>query len=223
MKAVMISIQPKWVEKIANGQKTIEVRKTRPKLETPFKVYIYCTKQGKWYVYGGLGDKECLFRNPDTGKIKFDFAWELMCCHNEYSRDNFLSGKVIGEFVCDRIIGVDIDIDGIGIFNRQTGHHIEKETCLTRDEAWEYLSNKIGYGWHISDLKIYEKPKELWEFFTKGDCDAEICYMCSNFHMGRGWLDASYKDEDDCIVYGIKPLTRPPQSWCYLEEKENEE
>ena len=44
MKAVLISIQPKWVEKIANGEKTIEVRKTRPNLQTPFKCYIYCTK-----------------------------------------------------------------------------------------------------------------------------------------------------------------------------------
>lgn len=31
MKSVLISIQPKWVEKIANGEKTIEVRKTAPK------------------------------------------------------------------------------------------------------------------------------------------------------------------------------------------------
>ena len=45
-KAVMLSIRPKWVEKIANGEKTIEVRKTRPKLDTPFKCYIYCTLQG---------------------------------------------------------------------------------------------------------------------------------------------------------------------------------
>ena len=42
-KSVMISIRPKWCEKIVNGEKTIEVRKTRPKLNTPFRVYIYCT------------------------------------------------------------------------------------------------------------------------------------------------------------------------------------
>ena len=46
-KAVMISIRPKWCEKIASGEKTIEVRKTKPKLETPFKCYIYET-QGWW-------------------------------------------------------------------------------------------------------------------------------------------------------------------------------
>lgn len=42
-KAVMLSIRPKWCEKIVSGEKTIEVRKTRPKLDTPFKCYIYCT------------------------------------------------------------------------------------------------------------------------------------------------------------------------------------
>ena len=45
-KAALISIKPKWCEKIANGDKTIEVRKTRPKMNTPFKCYIYCTLQG---------------------------------------------------------------------------------------------------------------------------------------------------------------------------------
>ena len=44
MQAIMISIHPKWCELIASGKKTVEVRKTRPKIETPFKCYIYETK-----------------------------------------------------------------------------------------------------------------------------------------------------------------------------------
>ena len=43
MKSVLISIQPKWCELIASGKKTVEVRKTRPKIKTPFKCYIYET------------------------------------------------------------------------------------------------------------------------------------------------------------------------------------
>lgn len=43
-KTVMLSIRPKWCEKIASGEKTIEVRKTRPKLDMPFRCYIYCTQ-----------------------------------------------------------------------------------------------------------------------------------------------------------------------------------
>ena len=43
-RAVLISIQPKWCELIASGRETIVVRKTKPKIPTPFKCYIYCTK-----------------------------------------------------------------------------------------------------------------------------------------------------------------------------------
>ena len=76
-KAVLISIRPKWCEKIVNGEKTIEVRKTKPKLETPFKCYIYCT----------------LPKYPHEDFIATD-----------YPRPQFYGGgKVIGEFTCDRI------------------------------------------------------------------------------------------------------------------------
>lgn len=63
-KAVMLSIRPKWCEKIASGEKTIEVRKTRPKLDTPFKCYIYCTQSGvalgAWGKHGKvIGEFTC--------------------------------------------------------------------------------------------------------------------------------------------------------------------
>ena len=79
MKAFLMSVNPKWVEKIANGEKTIEVRKSRPKLETPFKVYIYET-QGEY----------------KTGMGVFAYGIELKGTKKG-------KGKVIGEFVCDRI------------------------------------------------------------------------------------------------------------------------
>ena len=44
MKAILISIQPRWVAKILNGEKTLEIRKTMPKCDLPIDVYIYCTK-----------------------------------------------------------------------------------------------------------------------------------------------------------------------------------
>lgn len=47
MKSVLISIKPRWCGLIANGQKTVEIRKNRPTLETTFKCYIYCTKDPK--------------------------------------------------------------------------------------------------------------------------------------------------------------------------------
>lgn len=197
MKSVLISIQPKWCELITSGKKTIEVRKTRPKLETPFKCYIYCTKS-----------KEVMFT----------------VFLNEPDREvEYLSGKVIGEFVCDFIDETyPIHVPQINktIYTDEwvKGSRAEN-ACLSIEEISEYGKGKPLYGWHISNLKFYDKPKELGEFFVKGECEnLDFCRFCSNFHEGRGWLDGSTCDEDDCITFGIKPIRRPPQSWCYVEE-----
>ena len=217
MKSVLISIQPKYCELIASGKKTVEVRKTRPKLETPFKVYIYCTKQGKQFFHGGIGEKECLFKNPDTGKIKFDYSFELMCCRNEYTKDNFLSGKVIGEFVCDEILELAQNENG--------GYYIPKVqfgyACMTVAEAKTYGQGKTLYGWHISDLVIYDKPRELSEFKYhcryEYDDDFKHCSGCDYYHFSN---TPSNGREEWCGCDGLKRLKRPPQSWCYVERRE---
>jgi predicted transcriptional regulator len=163
MKAILMSIRPKWCELIINNKKTIEVRKTKPKIKNPFKVYIYCTKSSKsrQTVCGSivLNDDE-LYKHPQQG-IKYGNSIELMGC-DDYGKDNFLNGKVIGEFVCDNIITVDCD--SVNPFNKETKEYINNETCLSRNDFWEYTHGICAYGWHISDLKIYDKPKDLSEF-----------------------------------------------------------
>lgn len=72
-KAVLMSTQPKWCELIANGKKTVEVRKTRPKLKTPFKVYIYCTK----------GKLALLRDDTDTEKYKYE-VWKYAEFHKSW-------------------------------------------------------------------------------------------------------------------------------------------
>lgn len=133
MKSVLISIRPQWCEKIASGEKIIEVRKTRPKLETPFKCYIYCTK----------GEGDCLWR---WSTITYDTQFP-----NE--RPNRLDGKVIGEFVCNYINKIYVP------FGDKTGG-----TCLNAKEIYDYVNRDFCYGWHISELKIYDTPKPLSEF-----------------------------------------------------------
>ena len=87
-----------------------------------------------------------------------------------------------------------------------------KKTALTVKEFKDYLDGNSGYGWHISELKIYDKPKELGEFkpwceeSRKTDDNLEICCNCKN----------AFSDEDG-IFFGCG-VTRPPQSWCYVEE-----
>lgn len=166
-KAVLISIRPKWCEKIASGEKNVEVRKTRPNLKTPFKCYIYCTQSGG--VRRLVGER----------------------------------GKVIGEFVCDRIDRlVRVGFDGSGepaeycICNYDMSvwpmDGICEDACLTKEELEKYLGGYEGYGWHISNLKIYDTPKELSKFTGKQN-----------------------------TRFGVAPyeIKRPPQSWCYVEGK----
>ena len=193
MKSVLMSIQPKWCELIASGKKTVEVRKTKPKLETPFKVYIYCTKPRK-FIRAGCGTYEdTLFLNPDTNEIKCDQPWELMCCEKDYSQDNFLNGKVIGEFVCDNIEIIEYN---------PSFYFMRHGACLKVCELWDYGKGKTLYAWHISNLVIYDKPRELSEFWK---CNYPFdCGVCDYF---------------DGFTMSCEKPKRPPQSWCYVESE----
>lgn len=169
-KAVLISIKPKWCEKIASGEKTIEVRKTRPKMNTPFKCYIYCTQGGV-----ALG------------------AWGK-------------HGKVIGEFTCERI--ALIAYDG-GELSSTTNAAFSPATCLTQSEIIAYIGDKGRcYGWHMSNLRIYDTPRELSEFRRATDpcdsCHAEYTWECTGCKKLSG------------------DIKRAPQSWCYVEEVRDE-
>ena len=173
MKSVLISIQPKWCELIASGKKTVEVRKTRPKLETPFKVYIYQTIDG-----GAKYD-----RIVSSG---------LIC------------GKVIGEFVCDQIIDIPYSQYFVDYYHTMPQEDLEA-TCLDMGHIDEYLLSKNGYGWHISDLVIYDKPRELSEF-KKPCTHKNDCFTCDRYdYIGHRCYD---------------DITRPFQSWGYVESEE---
>ena len=192
MKSVLISIRPKWCELIASGEKTIEVRKTAPKIETPFKCYIYCTKDVK------DSDRLCVLNKQRRAEYEGLLA---VCAYLEECPENHSigNGKVIGEFVCDKIIDIVPIQDGGGYV--MYGGAID-DTCFSDKKLNDYLNGNGGYGWHISDLKIYEKPKELREFETLAisrDWERGI----NPFIIKRRWY---------------KPATRPPQSWCYVEE-----
>ena len=205
-KSVMLSIRPKWFEKICGGEKTIEVRKTRPKLETPFKCYIYCTQASVRYqtICGcHVLNSDELYRHPEHG-IKHGDSIELMLCEN-YTKDNFLNGKVIGEFTCDRIFPINVFDNGS--IQNWLFEHMER-SCLTYEELAGYIGNKkTGYGWHISDLKIYDTPKELIEFHTWKKCKS-----CSK----SGYESTACIYDENCMIPAA--ITKAPQSWCYVEE-----
>nr|DAH31724.1 MAG TPA: hypothetical protein [Caudoviricetes sp.] len=178
-KAVMISIRPKWCEKICRGEKTVEVRKTRPKMETPFKCYIYET-QG-WVEK----DNIMVFK---------------------------LGGRVIGEFTCDRIYKLETRSPGGSYLvdgeDKPTTNRVARESCLGLADMHRYLQSKAGYGWHISELKIYDTPKELTEFHTWKKCKS-----CSK----SGYESTACIYDENCMV--PVAITKAPQSWCYVEEQ----
>lgn len=141
MKAVMLSLRPQWCEKIFNGSKTIEVRKSRAALDIPFKVYVYETK------------------------AQFVKSVRGACTTYGYGR-----GKVIGSFVCDRIVDIQINGDDCGNYWHEWDDECDiEDMCLSYEELETYLGKSVGYGWHISKPKLFDKPREI-EKFIRG-CD----------------------------------------------------
>lgn len=203
---ILISIQPSPCELITSGIKTIELRKTRPKRKTPFKVYIYETKSS-----------DTIFAGKPRKPVHLSFG----------------RGMIIGEFVCNKVENIEIrHFTVFGHENRYTAvgenpdYQWLKKSCLSYDEVVKYGKLAPLYGWHISDLVIYDKPRELSEFYVEGDCDCMNCKKCAWFDRGNG-----YNVESDCnLAYkgvelhkSLKPITRPPQSWCYVESENSDE
>lgn len=209
MKSVLISIRPQWCEKIANGEKTIEVRKTAPK-EVPFKAYIYCTSSNV---------HDCILIDKSGLVLTYATNHKTAIVDSGYCGN----GKVIGEFVCDKVDEYNFH-EGLTEFNsmwlpsRIYGSYLifaddYKAMCLSYDEVKNYGKGKTLYGWHISDLKIYDKPKKMSEFFTIVD-ESDCCCGCV-------WHETPL-DEMPCrtCTSERKYLYRPPQSWQYVEEVE---
>lgn len=203
MKSVLISTRPKWVEKICHKigedetgraiyEKRIEVRKSAPQ-EVPFKAYIYCT-------YG----------NP-----KENYALRKQ-------------GKVIGEFICDKVDEYNFhngltEFNSMGLPSRIYGSYLifaddYKSMCLSYDEVKNYGKGKTLYGWHISDLKIYDRPKELSEF------NAVCRYInedksCHFRKVMCPYQQFDYNEDGSInIVECSRVIIRPPQSWMRVED-----
>ena len=157
-KAVLASVRPLYCYYYAIGRKTLELRKTCPKLDGPFKVYIYSTKGNENLIRGDIA-------------TTIDYV-------------AMYGGRVIGEFVCDTILR-NCEMANADI--------AEAQSCVKREKILEYSGGHEVFGWHVSDLVIYDTPKELSEF--------------SGLRQTK---------------FGLEPvsLKRPPQSWCYVESEE---
>ena len=203
MKSIMISIQPQYVEKILNGGKTIEIRKTMPKCELPCKVYIYCTKgkntivyverKGEKDWYGNIAKNTMIVTRP-----KYDYM--------NYTNETL--GKVIAEFTLNKVDTLERDLNDWLPKNRyDVSNDLLKNINLNQNELWNYGQGKILYAWHIDDLKVYDKPKYLSEFKISKRKEKD-CINCQMYYVTRNYCPTI--------------LERPPQSYCYVEELEDE-
>lgn len=182
MKAILMSIHNEHILNIHSNKKTNELRTSPPKIECPFKVYVFDTTSS-----GGCG-------------------------------------KVVSEWICDRMVRWHIYM-GVPIHLTSTG-------CVSAEDILKYTNRgqKDLTAMHISNLVIYDTPKELSEFekpwkewidkngtwhdIRPCQCgkpcehaiwdDAENCECCSIDYDG-----------ENCPKIKIKT---PPQSWCYVEE-----
>ena len=203
MKAIMISIQPQWVEKILDGEKTIEIRKTVPKCGLPCKVYIYCTRNKHLGLVIGGGTAD-LFRCNN--------------CETAFIAGGYLAnGNVVAEFTLNKITKHEknyIDVNGQVAYNFKTcdvknaGFETDVLSLLDFDNFVEdYGNGKPLYAWRIENVKMYDKPKDFYDF-RHSDCE-----FCNHIKM-----DPYDTDNRCCWAECKNMLERPPQSWCYVEE-----
>ena len=185
-RAVLLSIQPWFCSSIFSGEKTLEIRKTKPQIQAPFKCYIYCTQCSQYNPILPYN-----YRNKKGGYSKF------------------LTSHVIGEFICDQIDYLDMDSNGMGFYEGEKFVYLTDKrwnTGLTRREFLDYSEGKRVYGWHISNLIIYDTPKLLSDF--KKACRNDLyCESC-----------AMYSEYTELCGNSALTLRRPPQSWCYVQE-----
>lgn len=195
MKAILISIHPQWVELILNLIKKDEIRKGTAigkainrliKEQGVAPMLIYCTKRSPWIYW-------------NEGVAKLNNGQGCIRGYKSLRNDN---GKVVARFnaTAEEIICRPICGEWECYTKTQGYSEIAKASCLKNKEIVHYLKGKNGTAIRISNLEIFDKPKELKDFLTY-----------SHTISGIG-----FKGEPKEFKV-LKPLTRAPQSWQYIE------
>ena len=187
MREIIRSVKPYWFYLICEGIKKAEVGKSKPTAQNWNKaVYLYCSK-----------DKKSFNRIPKEHREKY----------RKYL------GTIGARFISDKIDNYrNFIINPINKYEQKTIDGILNISCLSHGELCEYLTeredNKHFYIWHISNLVIYEKPRELYDFVNYAK--HEVCLQKNCFN-GDCW---------SCPKNAI--MVRPPQSWCYVKREGTE-
>ena len=205
---ILLPIKPYYAYLIMKDEKTVEVRKfliTDPNWSGKFKCYV-------------SKDKASLKRIPEADRAEFE--------------KNI--GKVAFEFVNEKIIKYEDSELSFFEFAREANgvdtYPIEKASCLTLRQMHKYSKGKLLYFYHITDLKIYDKPRELGEFYGYNkelekrfiDGDDFCCHDATN-EYGEALTECPADNIKNCYRCWEEwsgwchRITRPPQSWQYVQ------
>ena len=161
-----------------------------PKCDLPIDVYIYCTK-----------DKDIL--------CLIDNVWHTLKVIKGKLTSKF-HGKVLAKFTLNKVEEILVGEENNDYFYKTeslTNEKLRNASCLSNKELLDYLNLEQGYAWHISNLEIFDKPKELNEFWKV--VETSISYELTDT-----------KKEKPIKLNACKNLTKAPQSWQWIETGE---
>ena len=204
---ILASLKPYYYYLIGERKKNIEVRKSALK-DLPQDIVFYMSKDEKSFA-----------------KIPKEFQ--------EKYRKHF--GKVGIKAVVDKIGQMKMTIDDFGNLILLSSIAMWNfNHCLSNDELDSYLGDKTGYGWHLDNAVISDKPKKLSEFYKAGakslkELEDELCSYCYATDYGEhaevvtpnGYYACEGRFCEEAYTEYLEQnfaLTRPPQSYMYVKE-----
>ena len=219
MKAILISDHAKWCALMMNGKKNIEVRKGTALYKATKKLineygyadfYVYCTKDK-------LSLAEYLYKDGwgYNAVLNYDYAKSIGCAKEK------LNGKVLFKFRCYKVEEIEHShshfyLCGIEIEKNEYRGLVTKYSCLNYDELHNYLKGKNGCAIHISELEIFDKPKELSEFHNAFKYK-RVERKFGNNNIEKDERTGGIRQPVKGGYEYIYPLTKAPQSFCYIE------
>lgn len=216
MKEVLISIQPKWCELIANGTKTVEVRKTKPKLNTPFKCYIYQTVGGRTntvdILENNLGkvigefvcDEILQFNHDDYNSPAYDISDDDLnrTCLFQEDLYRYASGKTLYGW---RTSSLRKYLNGEYLEQFNRGDLLPFVSDLTSDDGMKDYGTAENYVFLLS-CDLYRKYRESvprfngrWLMLTPWTCSLRSSLMRAVSYNGTS--DTSFAN----VISGVAP------------------
>lgn len=219
MRAILLTCSPYECYKLLTGDLSILVRKVKPKCELPIDVYVYVSNKGDSLITSMGLDYD------DKGEIKgHHYSYCLASWLPECPAED-LTHKIVAKFTLNKAEEIncyyDDDMRTTVFFTDDCGDAgLLKSSCLTEEHIADYFADKednvAGYAWHIDDLEIFDKPKELYEFpktcFWLEDAPIIKCINCKfRYH--------DYENAEFCckVCDGVVKLNKAPTNYCYIE------